>query len=65
VALSEVPYSLRGIVNDCNIGQVLVHKSSVECVEVVQRTFQKIWKFSLFKGIIQVDDFLIIELGKV
>jgi hypothetical protein len=34
-------------------------------VEVVQRTFQKLWKFTLIKGIIKVNVFLIIELGKV
>jgi hypothetical protein len=65
VALPEVPSSLRGSVDVCSIRQVLPHRSSVRRVEVVQRTFQKLWKFTLIKGIIKVNDFLIIELGKV
>jgi hypothetical protein len=37
----------------------------VKRVEVVQRNFQKLWKFTLIKGIIKVNVFLITELGKV
>jgi hypothetical protein len=53
------------IVDYCSIGQVLPHESSVGHVEVIQMTFQKLWKFTLIKVIIKVNDFLIIELGKV
>jgi hypothetical protein len=41
------------------IGLVSIH------VEVVQKTCQELWKLTLTKGIIKVNVFLIIELGKV